>query len=128
MIKIIMLFLLLDFLSTNKLPFNSELLKLGSIFKKNKDKNGYSLCNIENGVFFVISNKHLIKLNDFICFIYCKVHFIVKTHKKGRFPHDEVCKFIAYFFETEYTFSLDKPLVLLFDMTDSGYSNTVSSK
>lgn len=32
---------------------------------------------------------------------------------------------IAYFFEKEYKFNLDNPIILLFDATDSGYSNTV---
>ena len=55
-----------------------------------------------------------------------KVHFIVKTHKKDRFPAEQIQKLIAYFLEKSYKFNIDEPIVVLFDMTDAGYSNTVS--
>jgi hypothetical protein len=47
----------------------------------------------------------------------------VKLHKKDQFPHVQVCKWIAFFFERIYKFNVDDPIVLLFDMTDAGYSN-----
>ena len=51
------------------------------------------------------------------------MHFSVKTHKKDNHPFNQIARFIAYFFEKNYTFSLNSPIVLLFDMTDAGYSN-----
>lgn len=51
------------------------------------------------------------------------MHFVVKTHKKDQYPHNQLCKFIAYFFESRYKFNCDDPIVLLFDMNDAGYSN-----
>ena len=54
------------------------------------------------------------------------MHFIVKTHKKDRFPAEQIQKLIAYFLEKSYKFNIDEPIVVLFDMTDAGYSNTVS--
>ncbi|RNA36026.1 motile sperm domain-containing 2 [Brachionus plicatilis] len=84
-----------DFLTPGKLPFSESILEIGALFKRNKDKNGLTILN-----------------------------FRTKTHRKGGYPHEELCKFVAYFFEKEYKFSLDEPIVLLFDMTDSGLSNT----
>ena len=54
------------------------------------------------------------------------MHFIVKTHKKDRHPFEHLAKMIAFFLERVYKFSIDEPIVLIFDMTDSGYSNTVT--
>lgn len=51
------------------------------------------------------------------------LHFVVKLHKKDQFPHNQICKFIAYFFEKAYKFNVDDPIVLMFDMSDAGYSN-----
>ena len=51
------------------------------------------------------------------------MHFVVKTHKKNTFHYDQVCKFIAYFFERAYKFNCEDPIVLLFDMSDTGYAN-----
>ena len=48
---------------------------------------------------------------------------MVKTHKKDQYSHAHVCKFIAFFFERVYKFNIDDPIVLLFDMSDAGYSN-----
>ena len=53
------------------------------------------------------------------------MHFVVKTHKKDKHPPDQIQKLIAYFLERIYTFNTEQPIVLLFDCTDSGYSNTV---
>jgi hypothetical protein len=51
------------------------------------------------------------------------VHFVVKIHKKDQFPHDQVCKFIAYHFEKSYKFDWFHQIILLFDMADAGLSN-----
>ncbi len=37
----------------------------------------------------------------------------------------DIRKFIAYHLEKEYRFNLNETIVVLFDMTDSGYANTV---
>lgn len=44
-------------------------------------------------------------------------------HKKDQYPHAQICKWIAFFFERAYKFNVDDPIVLLFDMSDAGYSN-----
>jgi len=49
----------------------------------------------------------------------------VKTHKKDRYPALDIRKFIVYHLEKEYKFNLDESIVVVFDMTDSGYANTV---
>ncbi len=54
-----------------------------------------------------------------------KVHFVVKTHKKGQYPFTQVCKFIAFFLEREYRFNMTDPVVLVLDMYEAGYSNMV---
>lgn len=62
------------------------------------------------------------------CWVFCfvfKVHFPIKTHKKGRFPSDQFSKFVAYSLEREYKFNICNPIVFMFDMTDAGLSNTV---
>lgn len=51
------------------------------------------------------------------------MHFVVKLHKKDQFPFAQICKFIAFHFERAYKFNEDDPIVLLFDMSDAGYSN-----
>lgn len=51
------------------------------------------------------------------------MHFSVKLHKKDQHPHAQICRYLAYFFERFYKFNVDDPIVLLFDMSDAGYSN-----
>lgn len=53
------------------------------------------------------------------------VHIVVKTHKKNQLPHDQICKYIAYWFEKDYKFALGEPMVVCFDNADAGYSNSV---
>jgi hypothetical protein len=106
-----------DLLKPGKLPFNEAMLADGGLFMRNKDKNGRPFCKI-----FVI-----------ICYYELKssldknhqVHFRVKNYKKGKYPFEDNCKYIAYFLEKEYTFSLNKPIVLLFDMNGAGMSGAV---
>lgn len=57
-----------------------------------------------------------------------EVHFIVKNHKKGRYPAEQMQRMIAYFFERIYKFNVEEPVVIMFDLTGSGYSNTVIRK
>ncbi|CAF0941452.1 unnamed protein product, partial [Brachionus calyciflorus] len=83
-----------ELLTPGRLPFNEKFLEMGALFKRHKDRNGLSILN-----------------------------FQVKTHVKGRYPHDELCRFVAYFLEKEYRFNVDDPIILLFDMSDAGYSN-----
>jgi hypothetical protein len=80
-----------------KLAVSEEFFKKGGIFQRNHDKNGTPI-----------------------------IHIIVKLHKKDNFPHAEICRAIAYFFEKNYKFSLNSPCVLLLDCADAGYSNLVS--
>jgi hypothetical protein len=54
------------------------------------------------------------------------VHIVVKTHKKNQLPHDQICKYIAYWFEKDYKFALGEPMVVCFDNADAGYSNSVN--
>jgi hypothetical protein len=56
------------------------------------------------------------------------VHFVVKTHKKENFAPKTVQRYISYFFESAYKFNLDDPIVLVFDMSDTGYANLVFKK
>lgn len=48
---------------------------------------------------------------------------MVKTHKKDQFPADQIYRFIAFFLEKNYKFNTEDPIVLLLDMSDTGYSN-----
>ncbi len=81
-------------LKTNALPFPNEFFELGSVFVRNEDIN----CNPI-------------------------LHFVVKLHKKNQYPHQQVCKFIAFHFERLYKFNVDDPIVILFDMYEAGYAN-----
>ncbi|CAF0743056.1 unnamed protein product [Brachionus calyciflorus] len=83
-----------ELLTPGKLPVPEELFKKGALFKRNEDLQ----CNP-------------------------LLHFVVKTHKKDQYPHEQVCRFIAFFFEKNYKFNIDDPVVLLLDMSDAGYSN-----
>ncbi len=56
------------------------------------------------------------------------MHFRGKNYKKGKYPFEDNCKYIAYFLEKEYTFSLNKPIVLLFDMNGAGMSGAVRTE
>ena len=44
-------------------------------------------------------------------------------HKKGEFPLDQLCRFIAYTFEKYYKFNNENQLVIFFNLTGSGFSN-----
>lgn len=48
-------------------------------------------------------------------------------YKKNEFSFENVSMLLAYLLEKEYHFSLRHRVVILFDMSDSGYSNTVIS-
>lgn len=52
-----------------------------------------------------------------------KVHFVIKYHRKDAFSQAEIFRFISYFFERAYKFNAEDPIVLVFDMSDSGYAN-----
>lgn len=83
-----------DLLRTDALAFPNEFFELGSVFVRNEDIN----CNPI-------------------------LHFVVKLHKKNQYPHQQVCKFIAFHFERLYKFNVDDPIVILFDMYEAGYAN-----
>jgi len=83
-----------DLLRTDALAFPKEFFELGSVFVRNEDIN----CNPI-------------------------LHFVVKLHKKNQYPHQQVCKFIAFHFERLYKFNVDDPIVILFDMYEAGYAN-----
>lgn len=51
------------------------------------------------------------------------VHFVVRLHRKDQMPYAAVCRYIAYHFELAYMFNDTDPIVLLFDMSEAGYSN-----
>jgi hypothetical protein len=44
-------------------------------------------------------------------------------HKKGEFPLDQLCRFIAYTFEKYYKFNNENQLVIFFNLTGAGFSN-----
>lgn len=77
-----------------KLPVGEELFKKGLIFVKNEDINCIPM-----------------------------MHFIIKNHKKDACTQAELFRFISYFFESNYKFNADDPIVLVLDMSDSGYAN-----
>ncbi|RNA36023.1 Motile sperm domain-containing 2 [Brachionus plicatilis] len=81
-------------LTPGKLPVPEELFKKGAIFKRNED----------------------IQCNPLL-------HFIIKVHKKDQFPAEQIYRCIAFFFEKNYKFNTEDPIVLLIDMADAGYSN-----
>jgi len=54
------------------------------------------------------------------------VHFVIKNHRKDACSQAELFRFISYFFESNYKFNADDPIVLVLDMSDSGYANLVS--
>lgn len=83
-----------DLVVSEKPPVSEEMFKKGGIFYKNEDINCTPM-----------------------------LHFAVKTHKKDNFPQAQVFRFISYFFELKYKFNLDDPIIIVFDMTDAGYSN-----
>lgn len=83
-----------DLLVSGKPPVAEEMFKKGGLFYRNEDINCTPM-----------------------------LHFVVKTHKKDNYPQLQVFKFISYFFEKNYRFNLDDPIVLIFDMSDAGYSN-----
>jgi len=83
-----------NLLVSGKPPVPEELFKKGGMFMRNEDINCIPM-----------------------------LHFVVKTHKKDNFPQQQVFKFISYFLEKNYKFNLDDPIVLVFDMSDAGYSN-----
>merc|ERR1712127_617081 len=49
------------------------------------------------------------------------LYFIART--RGKEDGAQVMKFITHFFEKIYTFSLNDPIVLMFDMTGSGLAH-----
>ena len=51
------------------------------------------------------------------------MHFVIREHKKGEYPHEELCRFVAYHFEKHYKFNYDRQLVIFFNMSGAGYSN-----
>lgn len=77
-----------------KLCVNEEMFKKGMIFVRNEDINCFKM-----------------------------MHFVVKNHKKDSCSQKELFKFISYFFERNYKFNAEDPIVLVFDMADAGYSN-----
>jgi hypothetical protein len=46
-------------------------------------------------------------------------------HKKGEYPHDQLCRFIAYNYEKYYKFNTEHKLVIFFNLAGAGYSNMV---
>jgi len=77
-----------------RLPVSEELFQKGFIFMRNDDINCIPM-----------------------------MHFIIKNHKKEHVSQSELFRFISYFFEKAYKFNCEDPIVLVFDMSDSGYSN-----
>lgn len=84
-----------DLLASDKYPFDEKLLLKGQLFFRNKDKNGYPILFLR-----------------------------LKYYKKDQASAEQIQKFVAYFLEKAYTFSLNNPIVFCFDMTDAGYGNT----
>lgn len=83
-----------NFLAPNPLPFPEEYLEKNAIFVKGVDKRGVRLMTLN-----------------------------VASHKKGVYPHDLLCKFIAYNLEKYYKYNHEHQIVMFFNMTDAGYSN-----
>lgn len=55
------------------------------------------------------------------------MHIVVKLYKKSnQFTTLDYCKYIAYLLEREYKYSLDEPVVFIFDMDEASYSNIVN--
>lgn len=83
-----------DLLVGDDFPVPEEMFKRGGMFVRNEDINCITM-----------------------------LHFLAKLHKKDMFPQANLFKFISYYFEKMYRFNLDDPVVLVFDMSDAGYSN-----
>lgn len=81
-------------LTPGRYPFPEDFFKLGALWMHNKDVNSIPL-----------------------------MYFVVKLHKKGQYPADDVRRFVAFHLERIYKFTVTDPIVLIFDMADAGYSN-----
>ena len=51
------------------------------------------------------------------------MHIVIRKYIRSEYDYDLVRKYIAFFMERSYKFSVNEPIAILFDMSDAGFEN-----